>query len=67
MKQDLIIYHGSQQIVEAPKFGIGKKYNDYGQVFLRGSSGEVKNVPTYGNWKTHRSAPVLCVATMFLL
>ena len=30
MKQDLIIYHGSQQIVEMPKFGIGKKYNDYG-------------------------------------
>lgn len=33
MKQDLIIYHGSQQIIEIPKFGIGKKYNDYGQGF----------------------------------
>lgn len=33
MKQDLIIYHGSQQIIETPKFGIGKKYNDYGQGF----------------------------------
>lgn len=33
MKQNLIIYHGSQQIVEVPKFGIGKKYNDYGQGF----------------------------------
>ena len=33
MKQDLIIYHGSQQIVEVPKFGVGKKYNDYGQGF----------------------------------
>lgn len=33
MKQDLIIYHGSQQIVETPKFGVGKKYNDYGQGF----------------------------------
>lgn len=33
MKQDFIIYHGSQQIVEVPKFGIGKKYNDYGQGF----------------------------------
>lgn len=31
MKKDLIIYHGSQQIVEVPKFGIAKKYNDYGQ------------------------------------
>ena len=30
MKRDLIIYHGSQQIIETPKFGIGKKYNDYG-------------------------------------
>lgn len=33
MKHDLIIYHGSQQIVEVPQFGIGKKYNDYGQGF----------------------------------
>ena len=33
MKQDLIIYHGSQQIVEVPKFGAGKEYNDYGQGF----------------------------------
>ncbi len=33
MKQDLIIYHGSQQIVKKPTFGIGKGYNDYGQGF----------------------------------
>lgn len=33
MGQSLIIYHGSQQIVEEPKFGIGKKYNDYGRGF----------------------------------
>lgn len=33
MKQNLIIYHGSQQIVEVPRLGIGKKYNDYGQGF----------------------------------
>ena len=33
MKQELIIYHGSQQIVEVPKFGIGKTYNDYGLGF----------------------------------
>lgn len=33
MKQDLTIYHGSQQIVEIPQFGIGKPYNDYGQGF----------------------------------
>ena len=33
MKQDIVIYHGSQQIVEVPQFGVGKKYNDYGQGF----------------------------------
>ena len=33
MKQDLLLYHGSQQIIEAPKFGVGKTYNDYGQGF----------------------------------
>lgn len=33
MNQDLIIYHGSQQIVEVPKYGVGKTYNDYGQGF----------------------------------
>ncbi|MFR5601605.1 MAG: DUF3990 domain-containing protein [Lachnospiraceae bacterium] len=33
MKQDLMIYHGSQQIVEVPKYGMGKKYNDYGPGF----------------------------------
>ena len=33
MKKDLIIYHGSQQIVEVPEYGIGKTYNDYGQGF----------------------------------
>ena len=33
MKQDMIIYHGSSQIIEVPKFGIGKKYNDYGLGF----------------------------------
>lgn len=33
MEKNIIIYHGSQQIVEMPKFGVGKKYNDYGQGF----------------------------------
>jgi len=33
MEQEMIIYHGSQQIVEIPKFGVGKKYNDYGLGF----------------------------------
>lgn len=30
MKHDLILYHGSQQIVKVPMFGVGKAYNDYG-------------------------------------
>lgn len=33
MKQDFILYHGSQQIIEKPEFGVGKTYNDYGQGF----------------------------------
>ena len=33
MNQTLTVYHGSQQIVETPKFGVGKTYNDYGQGF----------------------------------
>lgn len=33
MEQNLVIYHGSQQIVEVPRFGVGKNYNDYGQEF----------------------------------
>ncbi len=33
MENSLILYHGSEQIVEVPRFGVGKKYNDYGQGF----------------------------------
>lgn len=33
MNQNRIIYHGSQQIVEVPQYGIGKEYNDYGRGF----------------------------------
>ncbi len=33
MEKELKIYHGSQQIIETPKFGMGKRYNDYGQGF----------------------------------
>ena len=28
-----IIYHGSDHIIEKPKFGYGKTYNDYGVGF----------------------------------
>lgn len=33
MGNSLIVYHGSEQIVKVPKYGVGKKYNDYGQGF----------------------------------
>ncbi|MGN0243298.1 MAG: DUF3990 domain-containing protein [Lachnospiraceae bacterium] len=33
MNKDIVIYHGSQQIVELPQYGVGKTYNDYGQGF----------------------------------
>ena len=41
MRQDIVIYHGSQQIIEVPKFGTGKKYNDYGQGFYCTESSEL--------------------------
>ncbi len=33
MEKEWIIYHGSQEIVEVPKYGKGKAYNDYGRGF----------------------------------
>lgn len=33
LMNNLILYHGSHEIVEKPKFGIGKTYNDYGRGF----------------------------------
>ena len=41
MNRNLTIYHGSQQIVETPKFGVGKPYNDYGQGFYCTESNEL--------------------------
>lgn len=33
MKQNIVIYHGSQQIVEVPKFGIEKNIMTTGRAF----------------------------------
>lgn len=33
MEQKIILFHGSQQIIEAPKYGAGKMHNDYGRGF----------------------------------
>lgn len=41
MSEDLIIYHGSQKIVETPTYGIGRPYNDYGLGFYCTESNEL--------------------------
>ncbi len=41
MENRLILYHGSEQIVEVPQYGVGKKYNDYGQGFYCTESAEL--------------------------
>ena len=30
---EIIIYHGSERIIEKPEYGSGKPYNDYGRGF----------------------------------
>jgi len=34
MSNQTTIYHGSQQIIDGPKYGVGKPYNDYGMAFI---------------------------------
>lgn len=41
MERKVVIYHGSQQIVEVPEYGVGKVYNDYGQGFYCTQSSEL--------------------------
>jgi len=31
--KEIIIYHGSENIIETPEYGKGKPYNDYGRGF----------------------------------
>ena len=33
MKQDIVIYHGSQQIIKVPRFGVGKDIMTTGRAF----------------------------------
>ena len=33
MNQKITLYHGSEQIVESPTFGLGKQNNDFGLGF----------------------------------
>ena len=33
MSKEIIIYHGSHNIIEKPKYGLGNKNNDYGLGF----------------------------------
>ena len=41
MDKSIIIYHGSQQIVEVPAFGLGRKNNDFGLGFYCTESNEL--------------------------
>lgn len=33
MEKDILLYHGSEKIIEQPKYGLGRKTNDFGQGF----------------------------------
>lgn len=33
MKNKIVLYHGSEHVIEKPQYGMGKKYNDYGMGF----------------------------------
>lgn len=33
MEKDILLYHGSEKIIEQPKYGLGRKNNDFGQGF----------------------------------
>lgn len=33
MEKDILLYHGSEKIIEQPKYGLGRKTNDFGRGF----------------------------------
>ena len=39
MNQKITLYHGSEQIIESPTFGLGKQNNDFGLGLLHGKRG----------------------------
>ena len=41
MNQKITLYHGSEQLVETPTFGSGKKHNDFGLGFYCTGSEEL--------------------------
>ena len=41
MNQKITLYHGSEQLVETPTFGLGKKNNDFGLGFYCTESEEL--------------------------
>ena len=41
MNQKITLYHGSEQLVETPAFGFGKKNNDFGLGFYCTESEEL--------------------------
>lgn len=47
----MIIYHGSCEIVQKPKYGVGKSDNDYGSGFYTTENEEKANLWAYANSK----------------
>lgn len=41
MNQKITLYHGSEQIIESPTFGLGKQNNDFGLGFYCTESEEL--------------------------
>lgn len=41
MEKDILLYHGSEKIIEQPKYGLGRKTNDFGQGFYCTKSEEL--------------------------
>ena len=33
MNNSIVLYHGTDHVIEKPQFGFGKPYNDYGLAF----------------------------------
>lgn len=61
MNQKITLYHGSEQIVESPTFGLGKQNNDFGLGF---TARRAKSLPKNGLYPLCAAAlPTVIVLT----
>ena len=49
----MLLYHGSDHIIEKPEFGAGKKHNDYGRGFYC-----TQNIELAKEWAVSEDADV---------